>query len=607
MELEKQPQPTATEAKAPNVEKIMERFKKARDKRQGDRDEIWKELDAFDRGEQWSLKGDSPSWTPKPVTNYVHLVKYTKRAALAIENPTGKLRPNSPLDMEKIDQLQKVYEFEWEKVGLRKFIREAIETSKLLGTAITQLAWQENYIGGGTGAKFEGKIVARSVDPATFYPDPTAFTIEDCRYIHIAERKTLDFIKQVSIFKDKYNEVKSAMRNLDGNTYRGEIYSREYNVGQSSDILDFHTHYEKVANEEGGYTYKVHYIAAGVHLHTIEDLRPNRYPFAILHDFPQRQAFWAKSSCEFILDNQKLINKLESIIATIGLLLQNPQKIVSKESGINPREVAKYGNAHGHVFVANGQPSMAMAWQNPPAIPQSLFNLLENARSNIREITGLSESYMGQSVGSLQTSSGVDSLIERSTLRDRDQMFDVEMYVEDLSRLMLAFITEFYTEERIIRIDKPEEKLPENRTEWVSFIGQDFADLEFDFELDVSAKAPISRMRQQREVEKLLTIQGQYQFKTPVITPQEYIKISEFTDGEAILKRMDTDEMRNKVEEAFQVAQQIQKGLELGVTEDAIKEKALEMFKMFEEGGTGSTADSSTSGEMQMRQGQPTL
>lgn len=567
------------------VEKIMNRFKKARDKRQQSRDSIWFELDAFDRGEQWNLKGDAPEWTPKPVTNFIHLVKYTKRAAMAVENPTGKLRPLTSADVPLITQLQKVYEFEWNKVELRKYVREAMETSKLLGTAITQLSWQENFIGGGTGAKYEGRIVARSVDPSSFYPDPAAFTIEDCRYIHVVERKTLEWLKTMPQFKDKYELVKNAAAQQDAKNARGEIYNRDYNIGQG-DVIEFHSHYEKVPNDMGGVSHKVTYLANGIWLSEVSELKPNRYPFSILYDFPQRQDFWGRSVCEFILDNQKIINKIESIIATIGLLLQNPQKIVSKQSGINPREVAKYGNAHGHVFQSNGLPSNAMSWQQPPAIPQSLFNLLENAKGNIREITGLTESYMGQSVGSLQTSSGVNSLIERATLRDRDQMFDVEMYIEDLSRLMLGFITEFYDEARVIRIDKPNEKLAIDQQEFVTFVGKDFADLEYDLEINVSAKAPISRLRQQSEAEKLINMQGQYNYKPALITPQEYIRMSEFTDTNIMMERMNVDEMRNKVDEAYVIAQQLQQGLDVGASEQALKAKATEMILAFESGAT---------------------
>lgn len=131
------------------------------------------------------------------------------------------------------------------------------------------------------------------------------------------------------------------------------------------------------------------------------------------------------------------------------------------------------------------------------------------------------------------------------------------------------------------------------------------ADIEFDMEIDVSAKAPISRLRQQSEAEKLINMQGQYGYKPALITPQEYIEISEFTDKDFIIDRMNNEEMRNKVEEAFQVAQEIQKGIEIGASPEALKQKATEMFMQFEEGGIGNanTTDPSTSQMQKAQQG----
>jgi hypothetical protein len=71
-------------------------------------------------------------------------------------------------------------------------------------------------------------------------------------------------------------------------------------------------------------------------------------------------------------------------------------------SGIDPKEVALYGSAPGHTWVSNMPAAQAITYMEPPQIPQVLFNLLENAKANIREITGLSEAYMGQSVGSFK-------------------------------------------------------------------------------------------------------------------------------------------------------------------------------------------------------------
>ena len=120
---------------------VLDKFRKARTKRQL-KDPTWHELDAFDRNEQWEIDGRIPGWVPKPVTNFVHLVKYTKRAAFAMENPTGKLRPVREEDRQSIELLQKAYEFVWERIRARKVVRENIETAKLLGTGIAQVYWK---------------------------------------------------------------------------------------------------------------------------------------------------------------------------------------------------------------------------------------------------------------------------------------------------------------------------------------------------------------------------------------------------------------------------------------------------------------------------------
>ena len=127
------------------VSEIMEDFNKAKTKRQK-KEEMWKELDAFDRNEQWNLS-QAPAWLPKPVTNYIHLVKYTKRAAFAVENPTGKLRPVSPKGMDRVKTLNKAYEDTFERIKGRAVVRDSISDSKLLGTAIAHMYWDENKEG----------------------------------------------------------------------------------------------------------------------------------------------------------------------------------------------------------------------------------------------------------------------------------------------------------------------------------------------------------------------------------------------------------------------------------------------------------------------------
>ncbi|MER2141049.1 MAG: hypothetical protein ABS902_05350, partial [Priestia megaterium] len=490
----------------------------------------------------------------------------------------------------------KGFQYTWERAKGRKVVRENLETSKLLGTAIAHVYWDENKEGrlgmtvqGDEGFQFEGDVCMKEIEPVSFFPDPNAFRIEDCQFIHVVERKPLDWIKKHPKFKGSFSSDNEPSENNNSPSERGEVYLRDYTTSADG-LIDFHYHYEKEANKEGGFNYFVSYLAGDLLLVDKEQLRPNRYPFAILYDYPQRHDFWGMSTCQLILDNQRIINKVESIITMIGTLMQNPQKVVTKNSGINPEEMQKYGSLPGMTWVTNDQdPSRSVHYVTPPQIPQVLFSLLENAKANIREITGMNEAYMGQNVGSLQTSTGVNSLIERATMRDRDQMYDVELYIEDLSKLVIDFMTEYYEDERTIRVmgERPDEFTFEQ------FLGADFKDLEYDMFIDVSAKAPVTRMAEAQTAKELLNMQGQYGFPVPAITPQEAIKMMDMPGADAMIKRMNMQEMQNKVQEALQVAAMMAEGMQQGLPEDEIMQMANEMFAQLDQqaAGTGSTSN----------------
>lgn len=563
------------------VNEIMENFSKSKTKRQK-KEGLWKELDAFDRNEQWNL-AEAPAWLPKPVTNFIHLVKYTKRAAFAVENPTGKLRPVSPKGIDGVKMLNKAYEDAFARLKARSVVRDCISTAKLLGTAIAHIYWDENKEGrlgatvqGDEGFQYEGDMKIKEIEPASFYPDPNAFTIDDCRFIIIRERRQKEWIEKHPKFKDKFNKQDETTDDTSSPEERGEIYGRDYTTSQKEGIIDFISYYSKEMNDEGGFTYSVEYIAGGKYLGK-DKLRPNRYPFSILYDFQQRQDFFGISTCELILDNQKIINKVESIITLLGTMMQNPQKIVHRDSGIDPKKVAKYGHNPGQVWLTNTDPSNSIKYADVPTIPMTLLNLLDNAKGNIREITGLTESYMGQNVGSLQTSSGVQALIDRSTMRDRDQMYDIELFVEDLSKLMIDFMTEYYEEERLIRVfDKHGDVQG-----FEVFVGTAFKDLEYDIAIDVSSKAPITRMREINDAKELMNLQGQYGANYPVqiIKPQEAIEMMNLVHGQQIIDRMNMEEMTNKTDQAMQVATMLSEAMAQGVPPEELNGMAMAMFE----------------------------
>lgn len=589
------------------------------------------ELEEFYRGDQYKQMS-IPPWVPKPVTNFIHLVITTKRAALSGENPMAALRALSPLDVDNVSMLQKVYEWVWKRIKARKTVRENIESAKLFGTAIAHVYWNEKTgVLGGTRHHYEGEIGVREIDIMNFHIDPHAYRLHESSWCAIEEKRSRKWIEtEFGI------SLKEASTDEEG---YGENYNREYysNNSDKDEMINFISYYtrkwntdkvkveqevmddlgmptgemEEVETDEeiGGWKHSVTYIAGNKLLKT-QDLEPNVYPFAVLYDFPLRQSFWGLGTGKLIIDNQKLINKVESIIAMIGTLLQNPQKIIRKDAGINPVEAMKYSFAPGHVWVSNVPVSDAMRWADTPQIPPALINLAEMAKQNIREITGLNEAYMGQSVGSLQTSGGVNSLIDRATMRDKDQMFDIEEYVEQLTRVILAFVTTKYTEERFIRITEDPSQ-PEKSTKFIEFVGTEFAGMEYDLEIDVSGHAPVTQQRKEANYRELLQIQGQYNFNPRIVTPQEFVTATRMVDGDKLIARMNQEELQNNLMKLNQVAQMMGESIASGIPTEEVMGMAEQMLMQLEsgqlpadpnnpqQGGIGSAADNIGQQQMQ--------
>jgi hypothetical protein len=171
---------------------IWMKSREAIDYRRQQKDEMWRELDAFDRGEQWTTKGVMPSWIPRPSSNLINKVKRYKTGALMLEDYLGELKPLAPEDEAPIWMLQRFYEQLWEKLNIKYQILDVTRTSRLLGTGILYLGWDENYLGGTRGHLFQGEILIKEIEPSTFFIDPAAFELEEALYCGTFVRTTVE-------------------------------------------------------------------------------------------------------------------------------------------------------------------------------------------------------------------------------------------------------------------------------------------------------------------------------------------------------------------------------------------------------------------------------
>ncbi len=532
----------------------------------------WRLLDLFDRGRQWDTV-KIPAWVPKPITNLIRYVRTTKRANLAQNVPTTKFTPMTPLDAPLVKLIQKAYDHVWDEEKMSMKVRRAIDRGLLHGTSIIYVYAEENIRGKYYGEQHKGNslhrydVKAKKLNNANFFVDPTAYFLQEAKYVDITENLALSDVKHNPLFQEYAGDKLKALTYDDiqrDNDAAGDIYDRPTTkVGQSlfhetgDEMVTMHIHWERYRNEDGAWQVDVSYYLWNTDflLYRIEDFKPSVYPFAVFYDEEEDNSFWGTSTAMDMLENQKIINKTAQAASIIGTLHQNPQKVVARESGISAAEMSRTGTLAGKVWTSNIPAKDAVTVITPPDIPKGLFDIEDRMKMDIKDMAGITEAYTGQSVGSLTTSTGVDSLIERSSIRDRDKMVQIDDFVEQLSELIVKFILVYWTEERPIMTRMKNGNAQYDK--WVPLPPQVVENLEYRIRSDVYAKAPLTAAAKSQQADNLMQMQGQFQFDPPIITPEEWIAMKEFPNSEDILARMQEDRVKKQSQDAQQLEQAI--------------------------------------------------
>lgn len=562
----------------------------------------WAEIDKFDRGEQWKDM-PIPPWVPKPVTNLVRYVRTTKRANLAsgISKPT--FTPLHPDDVDTMHTLQLAHDHVWDTERVDRTVRLAIDRGELRGTSLAFVYSDDTYVGGKyfddkdpKNELFMGEVKVKLWPIQNFFPDPDAYTLNTCKWIDTTEIVNLRDVKNNQTFID-YCEKNGTLDKLQALSYSqldydndasGTIFERDYtpinsprNV-QGDEIITLHTHWERYF-KGGKWHLDVTYWLRNTDffLLRLEDVQPNVYPFAIYYDEWEDNDLWGTSTTKDILENQKISSKLQQTMAILGVLHQNPQKVVLRESGINAQELARTGTLPGKVWSSNVPGEQAITIVKPLPIPPELMQLDDRTQANIEKMMGMNEAYMGQAPGSVTTSTGVGDLLERATIRDRDKMVNIDTFVEQISHLILLHILYKWKDPRPLLQLAPNGKSSFKKYE--PFDEQTIENLSWRVRSDIYAQAPLTQSSRRQQATQMLQYQGQYQYQPTLITPMEFIREMQLQDGEEIIERMEQEKKQIDAQKAqdyaqmiMQVAQQLEQAKKQGLADPQAQQMALQ-------------------------------
>jgi hypothetical protein len=579
---------------------------------------MWAMIDMFDRGRQWDSV-QLPVWLPKPVTNLIRYVRTTKRANLAQNVPQADFIPMTPIDAPLVRAIQKAYDHVWDEQKVPMMVRRCMDRALLHGTSIAYVYAEENIRGKYFGEKnpnnmmYRYDIKVKRLNNARFYIDPTAYCLNEAKYMTITEPLSFSDVKNNPMFREYAGEKLTKLEWADlqrDSEANGDIFDRPTTKSDMSlqeelgdEMVTVHIHWERYRNKDGAWQVDVSYFMWNTDflLYRIEDFKPSIYPFAVLYDEEEDLSFWGTSTAMDMLENQKIINKTAQAASIIGTLHQNPQRVVLRESGINAAEMSRTGTLAGKVWTSN-VPNAVETLQ-PPDIPKGLFDIEDRMKLDIKDMAGITESYTGESVGSLTTSTGVDSLIERSTIRDRDKALQIDQFVEDLSNIIVQFILVYWQEERPL-MTRAQNGSASFET-WKPVNKEAIENLEWRVRSDVYAKAPITAASKSQQADNLMQMQGQFQFDPPCITVEEWIEMKDFPNKEDILARMQQDRANKKQQDAqalqgqvMAIVGQASQLRKQGATEEQVQQQISPMIQQMIQATFTSGQNQGSAGQM---------
>ena len=558
-------------------------------------------LDGTDRGKLWdTIRAKFPKYQLTPDSNWIN---YTKENLVASIYTTGRyatLMPKSNADIQFVVEFNSALETIWDNIMAEYYQFKAGERAALLNIGITQVGWDKNLIGGTKNYWYQGDIKFKNIDPMKFRRDTYADVFDNSDYCYYYDDYSLTMIKSKEVYKKRMSEIEKAIGKLQSNGVLSDIVPANTDRQKTNTTT---TNYHKLTYfylkytidtkeaKEGFKIAEIHLLDDQYVLYCNKDLKPRMFPFAVLYCNDPAGDIVGASEPAKIFQSGLTYNLLNSIYATYAYKAQRPPRFVNAGSGVNIRQFAQYGNDADRTFIVNGDATKAVHYAEFPALPAELLTVKQDLGRDIRDCSGIDEIYAGKNTGSIQTTGGMDTLMEATSQRDNQKILLYEMYSKRLTELVVNNLIEF-GDKRTYTILDP---ITQQSKEVVLNFPEVDDDIRFRYSLDIQTYLPRNKARLATIANMLLEKQAQYKPDPEIITVEEWLLMQDIPFKDMIFKRMGIQRNTTITEQVAKTLEMFAGLVDAGVDPDTAVEQVANQLQADQQmttlGNTASAQD----------------
>lgn len=556
-----------------SVQEIMQKFNAYRSFKESVVIPEWRLIHSLYAGKFWDVfKSHIEDFTITPETNYFEYHVQAFMNSVYSGSFIGTLTAVKSGDEEAVGKLNAFLQYDWLNSGIKNKFLDIGRMGELYNFGPARVEAIDK----------SGKIVVKTLTQDEVYIDPQASTYRDGEAIFIERAINIDVLIKDKDFGDvvKKYDAENGKNGYANKTLSNRLDQGGAQVNTKNRTVSLIEGF--IRNAEGGVD-QVYILDEKEIIYVLEDLELGCFPIEIYQPEKPEGHPYGSSKLTKIVNTVIALNLLDSLEATQPYRIVNRPRFVNVAGQIDMRAFADFGNTPGSMFPVNGNPREIVYYQDVAVIPD-LTNLKLRLENTIRDITGVDQAYRGRMTNSVQTTGATQAFQARvSMLTDNSRITQLEEFTENLTRLMMKYyiahagdkeyIVPTYSEHGTGKIVK-EVKF--------NFLEMKTKKIDFGFTIAASTLLPMNQANLFDAAKALYEMQGQYQFKTPIVTEEDLVKFSDFPQKDLWLQRIakaKLNDIKTDVETTFKNAFLIyQQLLQKGLDEAQAAEQAIQML-----------------------------
>ena len=468
----------------------------------------------FKEGDQWPPATRRTKNLPRPVFNMIEMFIRAKRAAVLDQPICMACRPAQsgtvmPLAAQGAQSFTEYARQLWKRLGQDELNNTLVDDAATEGTGILHYYW-DTAVHGSAAAPFVGEVRGEALDPlAVIFADPQLREVQKQEWLLISQRLPLEQVRSMARTCGASEAECAALR---ADSRRPE-YDGVRDVPGDERVTVLTRYFRRNGEVWFEKSLRESVLQPARPLTPVgSTARMRLYPVVLLPWQQRKRCIYGIGEAEGLLPSQKALNY------NMAMLLLSVQqtgwpKLITRPNALRQPVTNEPGEILVDHWTGGGD---GVRYLQAPAVNGLAAGLSEKVLELSREISGVSQVTTGDVYRANLAAAAIIAMQNQARTPIRETQRRFWRAVEQVGSIWLEFFRCYYSTPRTVTVEQLDENGSSLRS--ISFVGTDYAGIDFEMTVDVGASSEYSEVLSQTTLDKML--EGGF------ITIDQYVELS---------------------------------------------------------------------------------